>query len=140
MSESSPLFTVPTAEEILSGARNIKPLQHDADGLRQFVAGFEHIPLSSTAAETLNNLSHHLSDPEWVKTHDAAHQALLKAHSLTQEGAAPELLKEAHAVEGFIKSQLPNSSNLKVIQHPQLQETLAPVGKYLQEWNEFLSG
>lgn len=131
-------FSVPTVEEVMGG-KNIKPLQHDAAALRQFVAQFEHVPLKNDAAENLANIAHHLQQENWVTAHDAAHHALLQAYKLARNSAGAELAGDAHVIESFMKSQLPTASILAV-KNDELKALLAPVAPYLQDWNEYLFG
>ena len=138
MSDSTPIFPIPSAAEMLTGAKNIKPLQHDAAALRKFVAQFEDIVLSPEAAENLSNLAHHLQQEKWATEHDAAHQALLKAYAMSQN-PSKELVSDANTIKAFVDSQLPNASSLKIM-NTELQTLLGPVKTYVEGWNESLRG
>ena len=103
MSEVPTSFPLPSAEEILSGAASIKPLQHDAASLRRFVAQFENTPLSPGAANTLAHFTQHMQDAGWAAAHDTAHHAFLRTHALTLHATHAGLAAEAHTVEGLLK-------------------------------------
>ncbi|MCE3006672.1 MAG: hypothetical protein LW853_07565 [Rickettsiales bacterium] len=49
----NPIPPLPDAKTFLEGKDGIKPLQHKADALTQFAAGFEEAPLSLTCSPSL---------------------------------------------------------------------------------------
>lgn len=124
------MSSLPTAQDILSGAISLKPLHYDTQSLRQILAGFEEVPICEASAKTITELSHHLADAAWAASHDKAHKSLRDALTWAKQ-AGPELAADAALLENFYQAQLPNASSLKAIRQPELAARMEPVSHHL---------
>ena len=135
-----PPSTLPDAQTYLQGKDGVKSLQHDAESLRRFANGFEEVPLAPKASERVVQLGDVMRQKEWPDAHNAARKALGTARKLVTENPTPELAAEAHSVDAIFKSHAPNAGTLKMVKHPELQETFKPLGEYLEKFGGFVSG
>jgi hypothetical protein len=133
-----PIHPLPDAKIFLEGEDGIKPLQHKAEALTQFAAGFEEVPLAPTASEKLVQLGEVMKKPHWAGAHDAAHDALTGAKKLVAKGG--ELASHAYSVESIFNSRAPNVHTVKGVKHPVLEEALKPLTNYLEEFGAFITG
>jgi len=134
----NPIHPLPDAKTFLEGKDGIKPLQHKAEALTQFAAGFEEVPLAPTASEKLVQLGEVMKKPHWAGAHDAAHDALTGAKKLVAEGE--ELASHAYSVESIFNSRAPNVHTVKGVKHPILEEALKPLTTYLEEFGALITG
>jgi hypothetical protein len=132
----NPFHPLPDAKTFLEGKSGIKPLQHKAAALRQFILGFEKIPLLRSAAQTIREFSESTRNTAWAQMHDAAHEALIRAKILVADSA--ELSAHAHSIESIFNARAPSAQTVSGLKHPVLEEILKPLTAYLKEFGMFI--
>jgi hypothetical protein len=120
-------------QTFLTGKDGIRPLQHSAAALRQFVAQFEQVSMPEKTAETLAQLNNVMQKTEWNQAHDAALSGIASAKNDTML-----YIINAMIIDGL--ERLPNIKLLQGIQSPELKEHLAPLLTYLENFKSFVEG
>lgn len=133
---------LPSPDAFLNGKDGIRPLQHKAEKLRDFVRGFETVAVTEKAAETLVQLGEHMQEDRWKSAHDAAYEALRGAKKAVSAHHADDALKaQVSAVEAIFRSAAPHAATVKgMMKHDGLQAILAPLVSYLEDFGGVVEG